>query len=155
MVQSIEAGNCLVIGTSGVLVRGRSGAGKTTLSNMLIELAKAKGNLGSLVSDDYTTLINQGDRLVGRAAPNIIGQIEVRGFGVVETPYMGPTCIDLVVDLVEDDAIDRLPEKPLGKVDISGIYIAYLKCPENKPDLSVRLIRYALRSLFKKDTDYI
>ncbi len=42
----------LIVGDAGVLIRGRSGAGKSRLAEELVEAAQARGWFGRLVADD-------------------------------------------------------------------------------------------------------
>lgn len=97
--------NCVLIGAYAVLLRGESGAGKSSLSLRLMSSG------GLLVADDRTDLVARDGRLIASAPPQIAGLCEVRGIGVVRGV---PTCaqgdVRLIVDLVDDpDGIDRMP----------------------------------------------
>ena len=147
--------NCLIVGTAGLLLRGDSGRGKTVLTDFLIETSRARGNLGLLVSDDYVHL-SKGDGFLRAGVPEMItGKMEVRGFGLAKTAFTPVARIDLVVDLVPVDDIERLPEVPLGTVRLETVQVPLLDCPENDPLMAVRLIRWALRRLAPGGPDYI
>jgi serine kinase of HPr protein (carbohydrate metabolism regulator) len=87
---------------AGVLLLGRSGAGKSDLALRLI----ARG--AKLVSDDRTDLYAERGRLFGRAPKAIKGLMEVRGLGVVTLPSAAKARIALAVLLEAPKA--RLPE---------------------------------------------
>ena len=88
---------------SGVLIMGRSGAGKSDLALRLIE----RGAI--LVSDDRTELVLTGGALIARAPANLRGLIEVRGVGIVQVPCAPKTRVALAVSL--DGARARLPPR--------------------------------------------
>ena len=72
---------CVVLGEAGVLIRGESGAGKSSLALGLIEAAPAHGLFGALVADDRVRITCAHGRLVARPHPAIAGRIELRGLG--------------------------------------------------------------------------
>lgn len=152
--QTVHA-NCLVVGTRGILVRGRSGSGKSELTDLLIEAAGVRGNLGVLVADDRVYLAARDGQLVARAPDTISGLMEVRGRGLVRTVSMSAAKVDLLVDLKPEDAIERLPASALGCEKMDGVPIPVCSCPENRPWDSTRLIRWSLRELFPGAPDYI
>ncbi|MEE4014003.1 aldolase [Roseibium sp. FZY0029] len=147
--------NCVIVGTVGLLIRGGAGSGKTSLADSLIEAARAKGNLGCLVADDYTHVVAVDGHLEAHAPQTIEGCMEVRGFGLVEAPFARCAQIHLVIELSPAESIERLPEQPLAQICLDGMQVPVLICPQNDPALCLRLIRWALRSLFPKAPDYI
>jgi serine kinase of HPr protein (carbohydrate metabolism regulator) len=98
-------GTTVALDGKGVLLRGRSGAGKSDLALRLIDAG------GVLVADDRTVLVREEDRLVAAAPATIAGQLEVRGIGIVVVPIVAAAPLRLVVDLVASDAVERLPER--------------------------------------------
>jgi serine kinase of HPr protein (carbohydrate metabolism regulator) len=94
--------SCVAIRGRGVLIAGASGRGKSDLALRLIDRG------ARLVSDDYTILRAEGERLVASAPTTIAGRIEVRGVGIVEMDALAEAPICLFVDL--DAPPDRLPE---------------------------------------------
>ena len=147
--------NCVIVGTAGLLIRGGAGSGKSSLADYLVEAARAKGNLGQLVADDYTHIAAVDGRLQAHAPQAIEGRMEVRGFGVVEAPFAPGAQIHLAIDLTSAETIERMPEQPLGHVVLDGVQLPVIVCPQNDPAHSLRLIRWALRTLFPKGPDYI
>jgi HPr kinase/phosphorylase len=89
-------------GGAGVLLLGRSGAGKSDLALRLIEAG------ATLVSDDRTELFVERDRLFARAPANLRGLFEVRGVGIVSLPHAARARVALVAIL--DAAPERLPQ---------------------------------------------
>jgi RNase adaptor protein for sRNA GlmZ degradation len=92
----------------GVLLRGPPGAGKSDLALRLIDRG------ARLVADDQCELRCQdgaaGARLVARAPASIAGVLEVRGLGIMEVPSLAEAPVALVVDLVDPEKVERLPE---------------------------------------------
>lgn len=85
----------------GVLIRGKSGAGKSDLALRLIDAGAA------LVADDQVLLENG----IASAPARLQGLLEVRGFGIVKLPFAETTTIALTVDLCSADEIERLPDR--------------------------------------------
>jgi len=88
---------------AGVMLIGKSGAGKSDLALRLIALG------AKLVSDDRTELFVEAGRLFARAPKTIRGLIEVRGLGIVALPAAARARVALVADLSGTKA--RLPPR--------------------------------------------
>lgn len=89
----------------GLLLRGPSGSGKSDLALRLIDAG------GKLVADDHTRIVREDAGLVMRPPETIRGMIEVRGVGLLKMPFCAAARLDVVVDLVVHDAVERLPER--------------------------------------------
>lgn len=96
-------GACVMIAGVGVLLRGPSGRGKSDLALRLIDGGAA------LVADDQVTLARDGDAVVASAPAALTGLLEARGVGLMRLPAAGAVRLALVVDLVENPDIERLP----------------------------------------------
>lgn len=135
----------VAVGGLGVLIRGASGAGKSDLALRLIDTGAI------LVADDYceAEALNDaaGSRLVARPPPAIAGKLEVRGFGIVDVPHVASATIGLIVDLIPDAEIERLPDPGTGGgVDvIDGIRIPRLRLDPTHAS-AVAKVRLALRA---------
>ena len=116
---------CVVLGEAGVLIRGASGSGKSSLALGLIEAARARGLFGALVADDRVRIARAHDRLVARPHPAIAGRIEIRGVGLLALEAEEACVLRLVVDLVE--TADRLPEAAAEHTEILGIALPRLR----------------------------
>jgi HPr kinase/phosphorylase len=111
-------GTSVTIGSDGVLLRGPSGSGKSDLALRLIDQG------ARLVADDQTELRREGDAVAMRAPPTIAGLLEVRGLGIVRVAAAERAWLRLVVDLVADHAIERLPEP--CRCELEGVHFPVL-----------------------------
>lgn len=121
---SIHA-SAIVIGETGVLIRGESGAGKSSLARRMIEMAQARGLFARLIGDDRIVLAVAGGRLLARPHPAIAGQIEARGRGILDMAHEPAAPIRCVIDLVRDapgcGELTRLPGQDQMAVQIESI----------------------------------
>lgn len=97
----------------GVLILGRSGAGKSALGLELMALG------AQLVSDDRVDVARRDGALWASAPATIRGRIEARGIGLLEAPPLDAARLVLVVDLDRPEP-DRLPPHRVTEIlDIS------------------------------------
>jgi serine kinase of HPr protein (carbohydrate metabolism regulator) len=100
-------GTAVAIEGRGVLLRGRSGSGKSDLALRLVD-GGAK-----LVADDQVRLERRGDGLWVSAPPGIPEalrhKIEIRGLGIASLPGLAEAPLALVVDLEPGLSPERLP----------------------------------------------
>ena len=94
--------SCVRLGTSGVLLLGRSGSGKSDLALRLI------ANGARLVADDRVELFVQSGRLKARPPRALAGLMEINGLGIVAQPHVAQAVIALAVQL--DARPARLPK---------------------------------------------
>jgi len=87
----------------GILLLGPSGAGKSDLALRLIDRG------AKLIADDRVDLADDGLRVILSAPARIAGLIEVRGLGILRFAHVTAP-LELAVELVAADAVDRLPE---------------------------------------------
>ena len=97
-------GTCVDLSGAGVLLRGPSGSGKSDLALRLIDGG------ASLVADDRVDLEVRDGTLSASAPAKLAGLIELRGMGIMRLPCLPRTTIRLVIDLVDEAAVERLPE---------------------------------------------
>lgn len=102
--------NALLLGETGVLIRGPSGSGKSALSLELIALAQARGDFAGLIADDRVLVETHGGRLLARPHPRIAGMIEARGMGVLPMTHEPCGVIHAIVDLTAAAQLARFPE---------------------------------------------
>ena len=106
----------------GVMIRGKSGSGKSDLALRLIdrgatligddyvEIRRRDGKLllsppSSLAG--YVNIQRSGDRLILSPPPSLAGKLEVRSLGILECDHVSDIELKLVIDLKEDP--DRFP----------------------------------------------
>jgi serine kinase of HPr protein (carbohydrate metabolism regulator) len=131
-------GTAFILGDRGVLVRGRSGAGKTTLALSLIEMCAARGRFASLVADDQVFLRACDGRLICAVPESIAGLVEFRGIGPGRTAFEPGMIVDLVVNLVERDAAPRYSSG--DNIVLEGCRIPCLELPKHEiagPSLAI------------------
>ena len=138
----------LVLGKTGLILRGVPGAGKSLLALELIDEWEARGLPAKLVSDDRID-IEAGPKGLTMTAPKAIeGLIELRGRGIVSRPFVSTAPLNLVVDLV--DEFERMVEEDALVTNLEGVSIARCPVPRaGKIDSrhQLLLIREALRAL--------
>lgn len=105
--------SCVAIEGRGVLLTGPSGAGKSDLALRLIDRG------ATLIGDDGVVVEARGARLIARAGPNIEGQMEVRGLGILGFPAVAEAPLALVIAL--DQPMPRMPDESLPVRVIEGL----------------------------------
>lgn len=103
MQEALCHANAVAVNGQGVLIRGASGRGKSSLSLQLIALG------AQLIADDQTQLRGINGQVWASAPPTIAGLIEARGVGVLTAAYVEAPIV-LVVDLDVMET-DRLPKR--------------------------------------------
>ncbi|MCQ0968833.1 serine kinase (plasmid) [Paracoccus sp. TK19116] len=127
-------GSSVTFGARGVLITGAPGTGKSSLALSLMAIG------ADLISDDRTILRRDDCDLWAEAPEAIRGQIEARGFGILNAHASGPARVVLAVDLdrTEDQ---RLP--PMRHTEFLGLAVP-LVLGANAPHLHVALRQYVL-----------
>ncbi|HEY0413754.1 MAG TPA: aldolase [Allosphingosinicella sp.] len=137
MSETLHA-TCVAIAGRGVLIAGRSGAGKSDLALRLIDRGAA------LVSDDYTLVAAAGGRLLASAPATISGRLEIRGVGIVALAAARDVPVCLLADL--DSAPERMPEPTttvIAGLDLPAVALSALEA--SAPiKLEQALLRYGL-----------
>lgn len=141
-------GTGVLVGTTGVLLRGAPGSGKSVLALLLLDAFAARGEPALLVGDDRVEIEAVGDALIMHGPDAISGMIELRGRGIINRQHTMKGRVDLVVDLV--DAMERMPEESSFVTTLGGVTIA--RCPVPRAGLidsghQLLLIGEAMRSL--------
>jgi serine kinase of HPr protein (carbohydrate metabolism regulator) len=118
----------LVLGGTGLILRGPPGAGKSLLALDLLDMWEARGLEAMLVSDDRVEIVASNGGLVMRPAPNIEGLIELRGRGIVRRPFAAEAPLHLVIDLVE--TLERMLEEDALVTELFGVTVSRAPVPQ-------------------------
>lgn len=112
--------SAVAVGEVGILIRGRSGAGKSSLALSLLVLAAQRGDFARLVGDDRIELNCRNGRLIARGHAAIRGMIELRGQGIIRLAYEPAVVVRLVVDLLPVVELVRYPDPENRQVELCG-----------------------------------
>ena len=113
---------CILLGEAGLLLRGPSGSGKSSLARQLIDGAAIRGRFARLVSDDRVEVAAHHGRLVARAVRAIEGRMEVRGLGLIAVAHEPAAVVRYVIDCLEDDP-PRWPESEQDTAILDGVTV--------------------------------
>lgn len=102
---------CVRFLDAGILLRGPSGCGKSDAALRLIDAG------GILVGDDRVDARDADGRILARAPAALAGLVEARGLGVLPIDHLTESSVDLVVDLVPSDAVERMPQPERARID--------------------------------------
>ncbi|MEM9279348.1 MAG: HPr kinase/phosphatase C-terminal domain-containing protein [Pseudomonadota bacterium] len=130
--------NALMIDGTGIVIKGPSGSGKSSLTMGLLERARHAGAEAHFVSDDRTLLNKEEGILTAQAPDTIRGKIELRGHGIMDFPYLEKSMVHLIVWLVNDTDLERMPA-PKTTV-IEDIELPLIEVPCRHEQASVRIV---------------
>lgn len=124
-MSSIHA-SAVLVGDQAILIRGRSGTGKSRLAFDLI-LAGRSGQIANtvLIGDDRVMVAATAQGLEVTPAEPLAGLIEIRGLGVRRCDFAARAKVGLVVDLAAADA-ERLPQPAALRTTIAGVELPRL-----------------------------
>lgn len=108
---------CIAVNSYGLLLRGKSGAGKSDLALRLIEAG------GVLVADDQVCIIRQNNNLLASAPGKLQGLLEVRGVGICRYQFQASCKLQLVIDLDNNCSPERLPDLAAQQTNILEVYV--------------------------------
>lgn len=143
-------GTMIELSGHGVLVEGKSGAGKTSLALGLIEHFERNGKPAILISDDQIFLeaVDQQSqhRLIAHRPLEIANKVEIRGFGIVKMASKSKSSVDLIVQLVCEEEIERMPDEQFE--ERLGGRIPIVKVPAQHEAQSIRIVLAKMTELF-------
>ncbi|WP_072372867.1 hypothetical protein [Hyphomicrobium sp. NDB2Meth4] len=134
-------GTAVALGAAAALILGPSGSGKSDLALRCLALAPTPmlPQPPVLVADDRVFIERTGHRLRVRAPATILGQIEVRGLGIITVPHRPAADLVLAVELVARQAVERLPD-PIPSWECQGIGIPLLRLAPFEASTPVKLM---------------
>ncbi len=97
-------GTSVEIEGTALLIRGAPGSGKSDLALRLIDAG------ARLVADDRVDVAMAEGVLFLSAPTATAGLMEVRGLGILRLPASANVCLGLIVDLLAEGEVRRLPE---------------------------------------------
>ena len=109
MSDTIHA-SAILLPTGGVLLLGASASGK---SSLVAQLMTQCG--GQLIADDRVCLTVQAGVLHAAAPPELAGQLELRGLGVLCMPYVETAALSLAVNLVPRENVPHVAAEAFFK----------------------------------------
>lgn len=128
---------CVAVGGHGVLIRGKPGSGKSELALRLIDAPGfGSGNdiwTGVLVADDQTHILLKDGKLFASAPPALAGLLELRGQGILTLPHLTSVEVALVVDLMADHEIERMPEEHAMVTELGGVLLPRIRLKQAQP----------------------
>jgi len=136
MTATIHASAVLADGR-GVLVRGPSGSGKSSLVLALLIADRARSRL---VADDRVRIAVEDGRLFAAPPQEIAGLLEVRGQGILCPPHVFRAEIALVVDLEPAESLSRMPPAEERIARLEGIVLPRLALPAGAADGWIRVL---------------
>jgi serine kinase of HPr protein (carbohydrate metabolism regulator) len=127
----------ILVGESGIVIRGRSGAGKSSLALALLDLARLQGVFARLIGDDRIFVGAVNGRVMVEGHPAIAGKIERRGSGIRDVPHETRAVVRLVIDLLDVDPScgipPRLPDATDRRIAIDATEVPRLALPAGVP----------------------
>ena len=105
--------SAVALGEHGVLIRGGSGAGKSSLALALVDAWRRGGDFARLVGDDRVLVRIRSGRALLSPHRAISGLAEWRGIGLLEQDFEDCAVLALIVDL-EIRKAARGPSPPAG-----------------------------------------
>ena len=146
--------NAVALGERGVLIRGGSGAGKSSLALALVEEWTRRGDFARLVGDDRVLVRIRGGRALLSPHRAISGLAEWRGIGLLEEDYETCAVLALIVDLESPKQhadCPRLPEPEELCSDFHGLHdVPLLRLPERETERAVAAIMAFLHKVLTK-----
>ncbi len=123
----------LIIGECGLLIRGKSGSGKSALARTLLAQSRDQGSFSCLIGDDIVRVSQAGGLIVARPHPEIAGRMEVRGLGILNFEYEPAAVLRCVVDLENMTTgggnLPRIPEKSHKYTQFGEVFLPRLQLP--------------------------
>lgn len=133
--------SAVALGEKGVLIRGVSGAGKSSLALALVDAWRRRGDFARLVGDDRIAVRISGGRALISPHHALAGMAEWRGIGLIEQQYEASVVLAVIIELEPPDSLanrPRLPEDAELCADFHGLRnVPLLRLPARETERSV------------------
>lgn len=126
---------CIELNGTGILLQGSSGSGKSSLAYSLLSMAWRHTKDAALIGDDRILLSIRHGKMIAEGHPDIEGQIEIRGQGILRIKYKSAAEIGLVVDCVQEQK-SRFPEYE-AFISVKGVILPRIICSLNTISLDI------------------
>lgn len=125
----------VVVRDQGLLIRGSSGAGKSSLARAVVDACRQRGWFARLVADDQVFLEPHHGRLIGRVPQPLRGLMEMPPLGPVPVEFEARAQVDWLVDLVPAEQVGRMmgPET----IWLDDVPLPLLKLPQRSTERAV------------------
>lgn len=144
MIERTIHGCAIVLGSTGILLRGKSGSGKSSLCHDLVKDWQRQDKYSSWVADDQVTVRQEKGTLIASCPPSIKGLVEVRFLDLTNIAFQDQMIIDFVIELVEDSELERLPIEQTKKLFIEADETPFLQVPQRNRDHAKTMIQSLL-----------
>ena len=143
-------GTAIAVGPNAVLIRGRSGSGKSDLALRCLNLPIGPliTDRALLVADDQVALEHDVMGLLVKAPPQIRGKIEVRGVGIITVETIEQARLCLVADLVAPDQIERMPDPQM--CDFDGVLVPRVLVAPFEASAPLKLLLWLKKSVLRQ-----
>lgn len=128
----------------GLVIRGASGAGKSSLALAALAHWQRDGRFAALVADDRVILGRAGDAVVASAPAPLRGLLEVRFAGLTSVAVLPRMRVRALVDLVPPEAAPRLPD-PCRTEEIGGVPLPMIALPHRRTAIALSTLWTVLR----------
>jgi serine kinase of HPr protein (carbohydrate metabolism regulator) len=143
--------SCVIVAECGILIRGESGAGKSSLAAALVSRARDRGEFAAWVADDRVLVKACGGRLIACPHLAIAGHFEARGLGILAAPHEARAVLRLVVDL--EKVGDRLPPMNGLTAVIANVAVQRLPLVAGRVGLYETSLVFRLARTFRESGD--
>ncbi len=144
--------SCLEYAGFGLLIRGASGSGKSSLLMRLLDDAQGRGDKASLIADDRVCLSCEKHKIIMHCPQNIKGLLEVRGVGIISLPNRDKAQLHLVIDLSAPDEFERYPCEDC-KTSYFNQPVDCIKIVARNPDAPAIVRTYLRYALMRGSSD--
>ncbi len=139
-----QHGCAIVLGSTGLIILGPSGSGKSRLSHQLIEQWRKRNNYARWVADDRVIVEQFGNSYLVKSPTSLQGLAEHRFQGIESVDWQPKAVADLVVQLSPGKELERLPKSAHHRLVPNGPTIPKMMVPQDHISQAIELIQARL-----------